>query len=249
MTPRDWGVKPLRIAHITDLHARFELPGEASAPGRDYYAIADSLAAALYELGDVDLLALTGDLIDVPEDLVPGEARAEEQVEADYRRLRELLEARAPRYCVLPGNHDWAHAMARAFDQPARELAVGGYLVAAFWDEEGEAHVPFRPPGERDRFEMLLRRPEPQIHLQHYLLAPHLPDAGWPYNYAEVDALREAVVSSGCVALCLAGHYHDGTPPLRIGGTTFITGPAFCRPERPWRVYGVSDGGVTVEAR
>jgi hypothetical protein len=235
----------MRLAQITDLHARRHLPGSSDSARRRSREAFDRLPRTLADLAklEIDLLALTGDLLDVP-DGVESEPAWQAAAEADYGLLRAMLEAAGLTWLELPGNHDWQPAMRRVFGDRPRTLSLGGYRVVSFWDCEGPGHVPFRPPAERQRFDRALARPQPQVHLQHYLIAPDLPDAGWPYNYAEAAELRAAMAAGGQVSLCLAGHYHDGTDLLRDGPTTFAVGPAYAHAPHPARIYCDSGGGV-----
>ncbi|MBI5834410.1 MAG: HAD-IIIA family hydrolase [Armatimonadetes bacterium] len=246
----------LRLAQITDLHLRWHQPGGSPSFKRRSRLMPELLAEAIEQIKtlDVDLLALTGDVLDVPDYVVANDEwiahdRAQwlAEAEQDYRLIRELLDASGLLYRVLPGNHDNQGAMARVFGHQSRIVEVGGHRVVCFWDREGEYHVPRRLGAERIMAEEQLALPGPQVHLQHYLLAPDLPDAGWPYNYLEAAHMRRTVVESGRVRFCLAGHYHDGTELERHGDTWFGVGPAFGVRPYPYRVYTIDDNGVTQE--
>ena len=70
----------LRILHLTDLHLRQSLPGTAQQPkrlSRDMPDILRCLGDRLDEWSP-DVIALTGDLLDVPEDVVDGKLAKEE---------------------------------------------------------------------------------------------------------------------------------------------------------------------------
>jgi len=246
----------LRLAQITDLHLRWHQPGSSPSFKRRSRLMPELLAEAIQQIKDlnVDLLALTGDVLDVPDYVVARDewiAHDREQwlaeAEQDYRLVRDLLDSSGLRYRVLPGNHDNQPAMARVFGHLPRTFDLSGHRVVCFWDREGEHHVPRRLGAERLLMEQELREPGPQVHLQHYLVAPDLPDAGWPYNYLESDHLRRALVESGRVRFALAGHYHDGTQLERHGDTWFGVGPAFSVRPYPYRLYTIDEHGVAQE--
>lgn len=222
-------MKPLRLAQFTDLHARLHQSGTSDSPERLSRVVPELLPRALARL-DVDFVALTGDLLDVPDS-----GREPAAILADYRWLRATLEAWGGRWCVLPGNHDDSAAMLAVFGDLPREWHVDGWRLVSFWDEEGDAHVPQRR-GERARCERLLGEPGPQVHLQHYVTYPPLV-AGWPYNFADAEEQGARLAESPAVAACLAGHYHAGLAPERVGGCWFATGPAFAYAPHRWVVY------------
>ena len=247
----------MKLAQITDLHARFHLPGSAVQNKRESRAVFDLLPAALEAVAawEPDLLAVTGDLLDVPlchlypSDYYPDPVEAwRPLIEADYLELKRLLDASGLRYTVLPGNHDHEPSMWRVFDPEPRCFDVAGHRVYRFHDREWHRNVPRRIDRERLLFGEAMDDTSglPQIHLQHYPVAPAI-DSWYPYNYAEADELRRRTAASGKVALSLAGHYHDGCELLRDGEAGFAVGPVFG--QAPFRVarYEIADGGVAIE--
>jgi len=195
----------------------------------------------------VDLLAVTGDLVDVPE---PLPAALVGSMEADYGLVRDLLAAADVPVMVVPGNHDDAPAMWRALGQgePIRDIA--GLRVIRFCDHEHEGNVPWRAGDEWARFERLVAdgNSPPQIHLQHYVIAPPVED-DYPFNYGDAATLKRAMVDAGRAALVLSGHYHPGSELIRDGPVTFSVGPAMVEPPYPWRIYEIDDSGVSIEQR
>jgi histidinol-phosphate phosphatase family protein len=244
----------MRLAHLADLHLRLRQPGTSRSASRRSRVVATVLPQALAQVqaAGADLIVVTGDVLDVPDYLLGhhagydfGRELWEADAEADYRWLRAQLDATGLPYHVLPGNHDWCDPFQRVFGDQPRVFELGGYRYVAFWDREGDGHVPRRLDRERALLEQVLREPGPQVHLQHYLLHPPL-DAGWPYNYLECEHLRAQVAGSGKVVLALAGHYHQGTDLLAWGGTQFAAAPAFTVCPHGWRLLALDGPDVSM---
>jgi len=250
---------PFRIAHLSDFHFRRSLPGTSSiAARRSRGGMVEAVLARLAERPP-DLLVITGDLLDVPMFLLEAVPRGfsmpggvdpwREAALADYRYLRERLEATGIPYRVVPGNHDDPEAFAAVFADQEPDFRFRGHRVLSFLDHEQEGNAPRRLTPSRDRFEDALADadPTPQIHLQHYLLHPVM-EGGYPYHYPEHAALRREIASSGRVRLSLSGHYHAGTPLREEDGTVYTVAPALCHAPHRWRVYGIAaDGAITME--
>lgn len=237
----------LTIAHISDLHLRSALPGTSSVSRRLSRRVPGLLAEAVRRIGDAapDLVVVTGDLVDHPlYDL--RERRLAAAGERDLALVRDLF---APLRCpVVPlfGNHDQPALFRRVFGPQPVDFDVKGWRILVFNDEEVDCHVPQRMGQERERFLAALRDgdPRPQVHLQHYLIAPDRSD-GYPHNYGEAESLEQALVGDGRVRLALSGHYHRGEALLRRGGAHFAVAPAFAEPPHPYRVFELSDAGIT----
>lgn len=244
----------IRLAHLTDLHLRNAIPGTAATAVRRSRTGLQHLARTLEEVSrrNVDVVVLTGDLVDVPDFLTEGMPRGcqmpdlcswEPKVREDYRAIKELLDATAIPYRVLPGNHDHPEIFREVFSGHEQELGCNGYRLIPFHDYEHEGHVPRRYLASHFRFLEVLAdaNPAPQIHLQHYLFTP-VPDSEYPYAYAEHAFLRRRIEESGRVRLCLSGHYHEGL--FQPGATTYAVTPAFCHADRAWRIYEVDENGI-----
>ncbi|HEY3320436.1 MAG TPA: HAD-IIIA family hydrolase [Planctomycetota bacterium] len=131
----------MRIAQITDLHARHAMPGMSNFPrrrSREMFALLPRALAEIKRRG-VDFLALTGDLLDVPDYILKHDDYYDWQprlwyaeAEADYRALKQMLDGCGVPYMVLPGNHD---------------------LEAAFWRVFGRAEMPVLPAERGERTE------------------------------------------------------------------------------------------------
>lgn len=199
-----------------------------------------------------DAIAVTGDLLDVPDYILTHDDYYDyrrdlwaTEIEADYRLFQRLLDATGLPYVVLPGNHDELSIFERMFPwQPV--LEVGGHRLVSFRDRDFYAHVPRRFDRERLLFESMLGSDgPPQVHLQHYVITPEL-NQGWPHTYLEGEELRRKIVESGRVALSLSGHYHLGTELLPEGPCTFTTCPAFGEFPHRYRLYDLTADGVTM---
>ena len=247
----------IRLAHITDLHLRNAIPGTAPTAVRRSRTAMQHLTEALEEVArqKVDFLAVTGDLVDVPDFLTEGMPRGcempefctwEPKVREDYRPVKELLERTGIPYRVLPGNHDHPAIFREIFPGHDAEIVCKGYRIVPFHDYEHDGHVPRRYLASRLLFDAVLNDANlaPQIHLQHYLFRP-VPNADYPYAYAEHAFLRKRIGESGRVRLCLSGHYHKGL--FEPGATTYAVTPAFCHADRTWRIYELDESGVRFE--
>lgn len=217
------------------------------------------LPLALAELArrQVDFLAVTGDLIDAPNEVLQsdglgGLAAAEktEEAQADYRRIKAALDGSGIPYMVLPGNHDLEPAMWRVFDPQANVVGLeqAPWRVARFCDREGAGHVPRRLGAELLLWERLLDSadPRPQVHLQHYIVAPKI-GANYPHNYLEHEDIRQRTSASGRVALSLSGHCHQGTDLIRVEASWFAAAPAFSDFPHPFRVYEIEPNGASMD--
>jgi hypothetical protein len=80
---------------------------------------------------------------------------------------------------------------------------------------------------------------------QHYLIYPER-NEGYPHNYRNDGAIREAMVQSAAITgraiLSISGHYHPGVAPTESDGVSYLVGRAFC--EAP---YGYAI--ITLEGR
>lgn len=248
----------LRLAHFTDLHFRHSIPGTSATGLRRSRTTAFADALARLDAQSIDLIVVTGDLLDVPLFLVDGAphpfsmpggpAPWLKATRADYLLLRRQLEATGLPFMVLPGNHDHPALFAECFGDAEPIQTHGGFRVVSFTDYEQEGHVPRRLTPSRDRFHSVLHDddPSPQIHLQHYLLSPP-PNSGYPYHYPEHEFLRREIARSGRVTLCLSGHYHHGSPLTTSAKTHYAITPGFCDAPHSWRVYEVTPERVSFE--
>ena len=218
-------------------------------------------ALAHFKARAVDLIVVTGDLVDVPTFILePNDyyhmpvAPWLPLVEADYRQIKALLDNAGIPYVVLPGNHDYEPLMWQVFDRSCNVVDIQAgtsdtpYRVARFCDREWEGHVPRRFDRERKRWLELLadKQSPPQIHLQHYVITPAVASS-YPHNYLEAEELLCRTIATEQVVLSLAGHYHRGSELQKIGNTYFAVGPAFSEFPHPIRIYEVTPEQVTME--
>lgn len=243
-----------RILHLTDLHLRHHQPGSADPPirrSREMPEMLGRLMARVPEL-DVDVIVITGDLLDVPDEVIAGESPDGRdlpiwlaEVEQDFRLMRESLAATGVDYVVCPGNHDHEGLFSRVFPEATAFVDAAGLRFVCFWDELGPDRQPRRTAARRDLFEQALNAPEhnvSQIHIQHYTVYPPITSNGARYDYLGAAALKESLESSGRVRAVLSGHYHPGV--LAEEGGVFYSGPpAFCEAPYPFRIYNMRDDG------
>ncbi|MFT7214352.1 MAG: D-glycero-D-manno-heptose 1,7-bisphosphate phosphatase [Granulosicoccus sp.] len=244
----------LKIGQITDLHLRIHLPGSASINKRRSRDVAKILESALQTLKieNVDLIVVTGDLIDVPKALLQPNDYYDYKLEVlrkqcneDYQFIKELLEKTTIPYMVLPGNHDLESVFWDVFDKKDVEKTIKGFRVISFYDRE-ENNQAHRYDRERSLMLKVLgdENPTPQIHLQHYVVHPEL-NEDYLYTYYDADNIKKYIINSNKVKLLISGHYHSGTDLLSIEGTSFVTGPSFSEYPHPVTTYEIDDQLVT----
>ncbi|HEQ71143.1 MAG TPA: hypothetical protein ENN69_01515 [Spirochaetia bacterium] len=252
----------IRIVQLTDLH--LTLPSFQEHRRYDPHfsggsllpRVADVVTRATEE--KADLIAVTGDLLDIPAELldagtgsgVPNatlDLLAREAGEA-YLEVRTILRKAGLPVLVLPGNHDHPAAFGSVFGSGGRELEIAGFRILAFWDAERPDHVPERIGSERRRFEEALTDPGPmpQIHFQHFPINP-VDNRDYPHNYRDRELMTTKLAAAGKVVLAAGGHYHPGTPLVREGDCALTVCPTFCHPPRPWRLYTITKKRVGME--
>jgi len=221
MRSNDHGTGML-IAHISDPHVRPQ--------GVLYQGVADSnrmFVEALAHLHALDrrpdLIVLTGDLVD-------------EGQPPEYAMLRQLLEASAIPWLVIPGNHDHREHFRAAFRDHAYLPRSGPLhwcvdrhpvrLIAL------DSCVPGQHHGQIDAAGLAwLQRTLAQDTTTPTLLLLHHPpfESGIPYmdSYRCVDtqALEALVRAAPNVERVLCGHVHR-TMLRRWGGTVVCTCPS-----------------------
>jgi 3',5'-cyclic AMP phosphodiesterase CpdA len=255
----------MRIAHISDLHMRWNLEGTSEHPqrrSREVPGILKTTVEALQALKP-DLLAVTGDLLDHPGDGepfpkgFPADAAYDLwllrliQARKDMELIHDLLDQVPCRKMVFCGNHDDpAQAIMGVFAKQRHQYILGGYRVISFREDAEDAlHVPHRTGKVWERFEQALSDddPRPQVHLQHYLVWPRR-DEGYPHTYAEADEMTRRIAESKRVRLVLSGHYHAGIEPVSLGNTVYAAVPAFCERPHPLWIYDIKPDRIAWEA-
>ena len=187
----------MKIAHISDFHLRHHLPGTSAIPSRLSRKMPDLLGQAVEAIGAAapDLVAVTGDLIDHPFYGMHDDTRIA-QGEKDLHLIREIFGSLTCPVAYVYGNHDRPESFMRVFgDQPV-DFEVAGHRILLFFDEEIDYHMAQRLGDQRQRMLGALADgdPRPQIHLQHYLIAPER-NEGYPHNYREFRSLRKTLLA------------------------------------------------------
>ena len=122
-----------RLLHFTDMHLRINQPGTASDPLRLSRSMPDALDRLAEQIKELtpDVLVMSGDLLDVPDEVqdggTPDDRSHEEWVEsakADFQLIRDWFDATAVPYVVVPGNHDLEGAFADVFEPPPKPSAM-----------------------------------------------------------------------------------------------------------------------------
>ena len=241
----------MKIAHISDFHLRHHLPGTSGISRRLSRRMPDLLTEAVAQIRaeSPDLVAVTGDLVDYPfygmcdpDRIALGEK--------DLRLVGEIFSAFTCPVAFLYGNHDHPESFHKIFGHHPADFDADGRRILLFFDDEVENHFPQRLGSERERFLAALADadPRPQIHLQHYLIAPER-NEGYPHTYREAESLKEALLTDPRVRLVLSGHYHRGEPLFREGHIYFSTAPAFGEPPHPYRIYTLNGDDISQTER
>lgn len=228
----------MRIAHLSDLHLRDQLPGASPLAQRQSRKVLALLEQAVKRLRSLrpDILVVTGDVLDYPLDALHN-AEMLERGRLDVALVARVLAQLDCPNLVIAGNHDHEGLIEAAFGRCGR-IDIEGYRLLSFWDHEDAAHAPHRSGTERERFEAALSGGEGlrQVHVQHFLVWPER-NEGYPHTYVDGDVLAAQIIQSVAVRLVLSGHYHEGTPPQVLGKTCFATVPAFCEAPHAMWVY------------
>ena len=248
-----------RILHLTDLHLRQHQPGSADNPerlSREMMSALQNLSQSIASL-KADLVALTGDLLDVPDEVIAGGAPIGHQraawlvaVEQDLGLVREWLQAQRLPYVVCPGNHDHTSSFAKVFPEASSIVDAEGFRFFCFWDELGPDRQPRRTGSQLDLFNQSLTAAEhdvPQIHIQHYTTEPPIFHKGWRYEYVGAQSMAQRIEESQRVRAVLSGHYHPGSL-VQKSNILYSGAPSFCEKPHRFRIYDFSEAeSVRVE--
>ncbi|MBR0650275.1 hypothetical protein GXW78_11430 [Roseomonas terrae] len=240
------------IFHVTDLHLRQALPGHAGhlhRLSRRMPALLDALSGRIAAVAP-DLVAVTGDLLDVPHALLDGEPghdlRAITQAAlADYLLVRRWLDSLGRPWMVLPGNHDHGPAFDVVFGSEPVTRPCGHLTIHAFHDWEQAGNQALRIGPSRRHFEQAIAASgveTDEVHLQHFLVRPHV-DYHYPLLYGDADDIARRVADAPGRRLLLSGHWHEGTPMVQVGNALMGACPAFCEPPHRFRVFRIDPGG------
>ena len=229
----------MRIAHISDFHLRYHLPGESLVEKRRSRQMPDLLRLAVPQINALqpDLLAVTGDLVDYPLDALD-DPDAIAKGDEDLLLIREIIDGANCPVAYLYGNHDHPARYRVLFADQQPDRTIGDYRLLTFLDDEVHASQAQRLDDARQLFNTALSDADhrPQIHLQHYMIFPER-NEGYPHNYREATDLQQAIAASGKVRLCLSGHCHQGADLQQQDGIYYATARAFCESPHPFRIY------------
>jgi len=249
-----------RLLHFTDMHLRRHQPGTAGNPARlsrDMPAALDRLAGKIADLAP-DAVVMTGDVLDVPDEVLAGDSPDERPCETwideaaqDFQLVKDWFDSIGMPYLAIPGNHDHEGAFAGVFGDTSGARDVAGLRFFSFWDELAADRQPQRTGARLNLFREALEAPEhdhPQVHLQHYMIDPPTTARGWNYEYKDAAAMKEAVETSGRVRAVLSGHYHPGSLVTGSNHVIHSLPPAFCEAPHPFRLYDIpgDDSGAAV---
>ena len=241
----------MKIAHLSDMHWRYHLPGTSVIVKRESRWMAQRMEQALGQLREEapDLVVVTGDLLDYPSNALD-DPEVQALGEQDLLLLRGLLDDTGLPYAVVYGNHDQPELARRVFGRQPCDMICAGYRAICFYDDDDSEHVPHRTGEARERFWATLgdASSPPQVHVQHYLAWP-INNQNYPYSYPDADALQEAIVGSGLVRLVLSGHYHKGIPPFQQGQTWFAAAPALAEAPHAYWLYTFDEHAFTWQER
>lgn len=242
-----------KVFHFTDLHLRRAIPGHSGFSERLSRLVPhllDKLRAVIVA-EKPDLVVATGDLLDVPHDLMHGtcpehlEAKATDQVLADYAFLKDWLNSLEIPFLIVPGNHDLLVPFEQVFGNCKNSHRIGDWEAHAFPDWDGEDSIAERQGQPLDRFKDVVHSSSSShwvIHAQHYLIRPKV-EYWHPMLYRNADHLFELLMGSKKNSLVLSGHYHVGTNFETHGSNHFSVCPAFAEFPHPYRIYDLLDDG------
>lgn len=229
----------LKIGYFTDSHLRENVPGTSKSVRRMCRQMKTRLeeCVELWRAEHVDLIIGTGDLID--------DATQPETPE-DLALIRSTLDQLKVPKIIIAGNHDpYPGVFYEVFDRPSFLTVMGRYQFVSFLDHPmPHSEASERPSESMQRMEKALSyNPENidlTITLQHYEVYPEF-TGGYPYNYTNATAIREAMEKSKTKVVSISGHYHKGIPVTEHNGVTYFAGKALC--EEPFPCYTIELAG------
>jgi len=244
-----------RLLHFTDMHLRQNQPGTADNPkrlSRLMPAALDRLTGRIKELAP-EVVVMTGDLLDVPDEVIAGETPDGQSHQAwiddvvkDFGLIKDWFDGTSVAYVVVPGNHDHEGAFNRVFGDTSGARDLAGFRFFCFWDELASDSQPQRSGNHQNQFRSAMsaaKHDYPQIHVQHYMIDPPTLSRGKRYEYKDAVAMKSCIEESGRVRAVLSGHYHPGSLVTGVGGVIYSLPPAFCEAPHAFRVYDFPGDG------
>ncbi len=213
----------LRVLHLTDIHL-FADPARRWGQAHPAAALEQVLDAIVADEWRPDLALVTGDLSDDGSD-------------AAYEQLRDALAVlKVPAY-VVPGNHDAAEPMRRAFAAGpvrwVRSAEVGAWRIVALDSQlVGEARGSLGPE-ELTALATTLREGDgrPTLVILHHPIAPVCPMPSCQLN--DADELFTACGGYPNVKAALAGHVHCADDRVLHGVRSLVTPSTCLQAEHP----------------
>jgi len=214
---------PLRVLHLTDIHL-FADPAQRWGQAHPAAALEQVLDTIVADAWRPDLCLVTGDLSDDGSD-------------ASYEQLRDALEVlEVPAY-VVPGNHDVAEPMRRAFVAGpvrwVRSAEVGAWRIVALDSQlDGEARGQLGA-NELAALESTLRTGDerPTLVMLHHPVAPVCP---MPSCQLE-DAAAFFAITRGFpnIRAVISGHVHCADDRFAEGVRSMVTPSTCLQAEHP----------------
>lgn len=226
----------VRFAVLTDTHYALQ-PAPIPARKAEFGMLLLHRALAYLQIRrDVDIILLTGDLLNDP---------------ADRQLLQELPPIlKRTAFCPvlsIPGNHDPDPETFYGILEQHDCLDIKGVRFIPFCDEERPGYNASRSPAELERAERLCREWNgPKVFLQHCPLFPP-GAANNHYGYDNAETIIRQMHAHG-VAIAVSGHQHSGLSPYSDGQATFMCAPALCEAPFSFIIGEIhADGRVSQE--
>lgn len=234
----------MKIGYFTDTHLREHVPGTSKSVRRMCRMMKARLEECVetFRTEQVDLIVGTGDIID---------DATQPNVPEDLELVRGILDKLSVPKIMIPGNHDpYPGVFYEVFEQPAFLKVMGRYQILSFLDhpEPGKEACERSSKSVARMEKALSYKPEGidmSIALQHYEIYPENLQ-GYPYNYTNATAIREAMEKSKTKILSISGHYHKGIPLTERNGIAYFVGKAMCEEPLPYYVIELNGKNVRI---
>jgi len=220
-----------RLLIVSDIHyGPMELAGLDFLPKRRCAMGAELIQRAVRAAGEVDAVAVGGDLLE------DGTLSGSRELLAE---LRDVLATAGAPLLVIPGNHDGdyetVHEMFSC--RPGLHTLTGrggeAYRFFLIADRYASDNVCTRDPADQAALEAVATEDgaPPLVVIQHSPMNPYI-ESEYPFMLTNRDAVMRDYAAWG-VWLSLSGHYHPGQPLNVADGVRYFTSP--CLAEWPFR--------------